>query len=343
MGLIGLHQSLGGRHLTEFAAALYDEVVSQWPAGAEIDIAVATRDTDIEDDVPMGFVVVDYLVTRVDGEVFVGGDKAIGGHIPSYAKGVDEWARSVEGADGYFFAHVHEEGNVHASPKDMMINMNLSSVDYVRGEANEDGNQLRYYTFMSIMNRDQSRPLQPSSFPIPIGDREIDLGLIRKVMDTTIQRHNLDDDHPMVQNYHRIEGLLTARFDARDAGDEIEVERISGELQPLLERQQQYAEDLMRQNMPPEIAEMMDEIAGLLEGKFGVPVLDRTDTSIAFDMSGVDAKPSDEAFPPLDRPTTKDEIKKALDDIVSDLVEESRDRPEVPDAFKDLPDIQWLD
>jgi hypothetical protein len=265
--LIDMYVDLHTAQPQEFMDAVYEEVFDGFPEESEIDLLVAIDVNYDENEQVLGFTVRNYQTVRVDKD-FLGME--FEDSIASL-KYYDEWGRS-QGADGYILVHKHQEGNAYPSPKDVMVNQILGTIDYARTELQPNGDLERTYTMMVIANRDESYPLEPPPSPLPIDDREIDLATIDKLVARVQADGHLPNNDEFLELFARVRPLIVAGFDAKDRGDTETVDRIKAETVPLLDQMQKLAfaragldpadnrrtaEELLRR-LPPDLASQID-------------------------------------------------------------------------------------
>lgn len=221
--LIGMHVDLHTDHPQEFADALYEQVYDHYDPDVEIDVVVAVRVPSETEDQFESFDVVDYRTMRVGEELLYDGAEGTTNSEDFepfvMLKAYDEWGRSVEGANGYIVAHKHRERNPFPSKKDQISARLLSTIDYARTPMRENGELPRWFMAWLIMNRNVSFPIHASDWPIPTGDREIDLAMIDKMFTRIQVKFGLDDDGPIMNGFYRLRSRMVELFNARDAED----------------------------------------------------------------------------------------------------------------------------
>lgn len=258
--IVGQTVMYGDGHPQALMDAIYEEVFDGYPEDAEIDLLVAVDPIENGDGRLDGFTVVNYQIARVDSEFFLSGEDP---RFQDALKDYDTWGRSQD-SEGYILIHKHPENNPYPSDKDEGVLDALATIDFVRTPAQEDGRQRRTFMMMVVTNRNVSLPMSfDHGMPRPIDDREIDTGMLDKLI-KRVSRF-VDKDDPIWAAYDLARVTMDALFDAREAGDRMGEIKAHMAMIPVLMRLQAETDRLSHDNGGGVIAGSENLREGLLE------------------------------------------------------------------------------
>lgn len=359
--VIGLVIPHGTIHPPKFVAGLYEEVFDQFSPLDEIDVIVVLKNLEV------GVEVLDYMVARVNKDVRpefydpqdddLELDKAP--HL-GYAKKIDAFVREQRGLDnriGYWLIHKHpEEAGPNPSPKDMLMNQILTSVDLARGDHFAEPEEMairfeRTYIGHVTINREHSGPQQATDNPLPVNDVEIDIGYMEKsanAMGDLFEAVLPGDERVAAYRAAVVEMIADHRvlMEMRDRGEDISPLAIE-QSKATTQRFVRLGDELDRAGRQKlGLGGPTEALDDILQGILGGLALDGVLPlgPIEIEVMKPDRPVRDESlFPLLGAPATADPKQPLAAEPHEP--EAHGPRPDVPDVFGDLdfPEINFLD
>lgn len=258
MGLIG-HEIEVGEQTQRVADLIYEEIIDELlmeDPDDDVDIAVAIKlgplvhkatgepvdddeiDTIDDDDVTVaGVTIIDYQVVRIGAKVVAYGlDEDAGMTETLFA--IDDWARSVRGANAYIFVHHHAEGNPRPSKKDLFVINALAAIDYGRSTDRQ-----RLLVAALILNRDDQRIVAPPTMPTPTMISAIDGPMMARQVELLKEALGVGEDDEFIMLLRQIDEMVLASIRAREDGDNRRAASYMLQAIPLLARLVKMAEE----------------------------------------------------------------------------------------------------
>lgn len=249
--------------------AIREEAFSDLPTPeAEVDVFVVLKEVGSvetrDGDQPL-LEVIDYVVARIDHEYLLDADP----HVTDveYLMAVDDWARNVEGMNGYMWVHRHADGLVFPSNKDHTYVSTLVTIDFARGD-----HRVRQFIGGAIIDSFTGIPLPLSDYfpPRAVENAEIDVAVSEFHLERALEE-GMGEDNPAVRLARWSIANLAEFYEERRTNPdgaraqqlESEVKAIHDELAAEIDALDPFAR--MKAEMPPELRALFDRLDALAE------------------------------------------------------------------------------